>query len=72
MQKISIYTENINLSQLLKWANITNSGGEAKTFIREGKIKVNGEVVKSPGKKIFPGDVIEFADTEKKYLVEGE
>ncbi len=59
MKEIKIHTPEIKLTQFLKWAELTSTGGESKNMIREGKIKVNGEVVKVPGKKLFPGDLIE-------------
>ena len=36
------------------------SGGEAKTAVAEGLVKVNGETCLMRGKKIRPGDVVEF------------
>lgn len=59
MREVKIHTPEIKISQFLKWAEIASTGGESKNMIREGKIKVNGEVVKVPGKKLFPGDLIE-------------
>ncbi|MCX7951231.1 MAG: RNA-binding S4 domain-containing protein [Clostridiales bacterium] len=62
MEEISINTEFIKLDQLLKWANIADSGAFAKMMIQNGDVKVNGEVVVSRGKKVFKGDVVEIAD----------
>ncbi|CDF58958.1 RNA-binding S4 domain-containing protein [Thermobrachium celere] len=59
MQEINIHTEYIKLDQLLKWANIADSGAFAKLIIQNGDVKVNGEVVLSRGKKIYKGDIIE-------------
>ena len=36
------------------------TGGEAKYVITEGMVKVNGEVCIMRGKKIYPGDVVDF------------
>ena len=41
---IEITQEYITLQNLLKFANITMSGGESKVMIQEGQVKVNGEV----------------------------
>lgn len=60
LEKIKINTEFIKLDQLLKWASLTSSGVEAKIFILEGYVKVNGEVEVRRGKKIYPGDIVEF------------
>lgn len=61
MEKITINTEFIKLDSLLKFANVVMSGGEAKTVIADGMVKVNGEVCTMRGKKIRAGDVVEFA-----------
>ena len=60
MEKIVITTEYIKLQDLLKFASIVSTGGEAKIIIQEGEVKVNGEVCTMRGKKIRPGDVVEL------------
>ena len=60
-EKIAINTEFIKLDQLLKWANLTGSGVEAKMFIQNGEVKVNDVVETRRGKKIYDGDIVEFA-----------
>lgn len=60
MEKITINTEFIKLDSLLKFAALVGTGGEAKYVISEGMVKVNGEVCTMRGKKIYPGDVVEF------------
>lgn len=59
-EMIIIDTEFIKLDQLLKWANFTSSGVEAKMYILDGQVKVNGETETRRGKKIYPGDTVEF------------
>ena len=61
IEEIAINTEFIKLDQLLKWANLTGSGVEAKMFILNGEVKVNDAVETRRGKKIYDGDVVEFA-----------
>ena len=61
IEEIVINTEFIKLDQLLKWANFTGSGVEAKMFIQNGEVKVNDAVETRRGKKIYDGDVEEFA-----------
>ena len=61
METIIITTEFIKLQDLMKFANLVGSGGEAKVLIQEGDVKVNGEVCTMRGKKIRPGDVVTFA-----------
>ena len=60
MEKILINTEFIKLDSLLKFAALVGTGGEAKVVISEGMVKVNGEVCTMRGKKIYPGDRVDF------------
>lgn len=60
MEKIIINTEFIKLDSLLKFAAVVGTGGEAKYVISEGMVSVNGEVCTVRGKKIYPGDKVEF------------
>ena len=60
MEKIAIETEFIKLDSLLKYAALVGTGGEAKYVIAEGMVRVNGEVCTMRGKKIRPGDTVEF------------
>ena len=57
---VEISTEFIKLQDALKYANLVYSGGEAKTLIQEGQVKVNGEVCTMRGKKLRDGDKFEF------------
>jgi ribosome-associated protein len=59
-QIIEITTEFIKLDALLKFANVTATGGEAKSVIQEGEVKVNGQVCTMRGKKLRPGDRVEL------------
>lgn len=63
METVEIRTDFIKLDSLLKYAGLTGTGGEAKYVISEGMVKVNGEVCTLKGKKIYPGDNVEFAGT---------
>ena len=60
MNTIEITTEYIKLQDLLKLAGLTYTGGEAKVMVQEGLVKVNGEMCTMRGKKIRPGDRVEF------------
>ena len=60
MEKILINTEFIKLDSLLKFAALVGTGGEAKVVISEGMVKVKGEVGTMRGKKIYPGDRVDF------------
>lgn len=64
MTEITITTEFIKLQDLLKLANLVGTGGEAKIVIQEGKASVNGEVCTMRGKKIRPGDTVDYDGEE--------
>ena len=66
-ENITISTEFIKLESAMKYANLTESGGMAKTLIQEGQVLVNGEVCTMRGKKLYPGDRFEFMGRE--YLI---
>ncbi len=66
MEIIKIKDEHIKLGQLLKLAGLAGSGVDAKMEIQEGFVKVNGKVEVQRGKKIYPGDVIEFDGQQVK------
>ena len=50
----------ITLQDILKFENLVYSGGEAKSVILDGMVKVNGEIETRRGKKLRSGDVVEF------------
>lgn len=66
METIKIKDDFIKLGQALKLAGLVDSGVEAKIEIQEGQVMVNGNVELQRGKKIYPGDVIEFEGQQVK------
>lgn len=60
METITITTEFIKLQDLMKFASMVSSGGEAKTLILDGLVSVNGEACLQRGRKLRPGDVVSF------------
>ena len=62
MQSIKITGEFIKLDALLKFANLVNSGGEAKILIADGQVLVNNEICTQRGKKLRSGDTISLAN----------
>lgn len=60
METITITTEFIKLQDLLKFAALVSTGGEAKLAVAEGEAAVNGEICTQRGKKIRPGDTVRF------------
>lgn len=66
METIKIRDDFIKLGQALKLAGLVESGVDAKIEVQEGQVKVNGVVETQRGKKIHPGDVIEFDGQQVK------
>ena len=58
MTEIRIDTEYIKLDALLKFANLTASGVEAKLRIASGEVQVNGQPCTMRGKKLRSGDTV--------------
>ncbi|MBP3871083.1 MAG: S4 domain-containing protein YaaA [Faecalicoccus sp.] len=50
----------ITLSQLLKACDFIYSGGQAKFFLQEHKVYVNGQPEQRRGKKLYKGDCIQI------------
>lgn len=59
-QKIKIKTDYITLGQLLKFCDVIDEGFEAKSFINEHDILINGDENKQRGKKLYPGSKVEI------------
>ncbi|GAB4582116.1 MAG: RNA-binding S4 domain-containing protein [Anaerolineales bacterium] len=58
----------IELYKLLKYENLTATGGEAKLLISEGHVRVNGEVETRKAKKINAGDVVSLGKESLKVV----
>ena len=61
---MEIYSEFIKLQDLLKFASLVSTGGEAKQLITDGQVAVDGEVCLMRGKKIRPGNIVFFDGQE--------
>ena len=70
--KITINTPFIKLDSLLKFAGLTETGGDAKLVVSEVRVSVNGEVCTQRGKKIFPGDSVTVAELDLTLEVSAE
>ncbi|WP_257351700.1 S4 domain-containing protein YaaA [Pseudalkalibacillus decolorationis] len=58
MKEIQITTEYITLGQLLKQADVIQSGGMVKWYLAEHEVFVNEELEQRRGKKLYEGDTI--------------
>ncbi|SDA31575.1 ribosome-associated protein [Ruminococcus sp. YE71] len=70
--KIAITTEFIKLDSFLKFAGLTETGGEAKEAVLEGRILVNDEVCLQRGKKLFIGDRVYVPELDLELTVSSE
>ncbi|MBO8172180.1 MAG: S4 domain-containing protein YaaA [Bacillaceae bacterium] len=59
---VEIDTEYITLGQLLKLADIVDSGGQVKHFLSETTVLVNGDPESRRGRKIYPDDRVKIED----------
>ena len=60
MKTVTINKEPAELFKILKFEGLVSTGGEAKLYIGDGQVQVNGTVETQRRKKIVHGDVIEF------------
>ena len=60
METFTITTEFIRLQDLMKLGSLVSTGGEAKIVIQDGQVSVNGETCLQRGKKLRPGDVVQY------------
>jgi len=67
MNEIMINREPVELFKILKFEGLASTGGEAKLLVAEGLVSVNGDVETRKSKKMFAGDVIDFA--KQSYLL---
>lgn len=68
MGEIVIKDEYIKLEQALKLTGEVSMGSEAKYLIKEGNVKVNGEVELRRGKKLRNNDVFTYNDHDYKII----
>lgn len=61
MRDVVITVEPVELYKILKFEGLVGSGGEAKTAVAEGRVRVNGEVETRKRRQIVAGDVLGFA-----------
>ncbi len=66
METIKLRDEYIKLGQALKAVGLVGSGVEAKEFIIDGLVKVNGKTEFQRGKKLYAGDIVDFEGNEIK------
>ena len=65
---VKIKTEFIKLDAFLKLCDAVQTGGHAKLVVQDGAVRVNNEICTQRGRKLRPGDSVEFENVI--YLVE--
>ena len=58
MRDVPIRGDTIRLGQLLKLADVIDSGAEARAFLAGGEVTVNGEPETRRGRRLDLGDVV--------------
>ena len=58
--EVKIQTEFIKLDSFLKFCGAASLGSEAKMYILDELVKVNGEICTQRLKKLYRGDIVEF------------
>ncbi|OFI36597.1 RNA-binding protein [Arthrobacter sp. SW1] len=58
IDEVPIRDEMIRLGQLLKLANLVEDGVEATELIKNGLVKVNGDIEERRGRQLHAGDTV--------------
>lgn len=58
MRDVEVHDGVIRLGQLLKLADVADSGGEARALLASGAVTVNGEAETRRGRQLGRGDVV--------------
>ncbi len=58
VRDVAIGDDTIRLGQLMKLANVADSGGDAKSLLAAGEVQVNGEVETRRGRQLRRGDQV--------------
>jgi ribosome-associated protein YbcJ (S4-like RNA binding protein) len=70
VRDVEVRAGGIDLGQLMKFAGLVDTGGDAKALLAEGVVQVNGEVDTRRGRTLRDGDVVTVADEEPVRVVE--
>ncbi|HYP45875.1 MAG TPA: RNA-binding S4 domain-containing protein [Propionibacteriaceae bacterium] len=72
MNDVRITTDSIRLGQLLKLANLVESGVAAKALLAGGEVRVNAEVETRRGRQLNVGDVVSVFDVSVRLAEDPE
>lgn len=68
MKQITISTEFVTLGQFLKLANLIQTGGEAKFYLQEHEVKIDGEFDNRRGRKLYNDMIVEIENQTFKIV----
>jgi ribosome-associated protein len=61
-REVAIREDTIRLGQLLKLADLVESGSDVKPLLIQGLVRVNGDTETRRGRQLAKGDVVAVAD----------
>ncbi|RBP51572.1 RNA-binding S4 domain-containing protein [Arenicella xantha] len=64
VREVVLNKEPVELYKILKFEGLVASGGEAKSVIEQGLVKVNGQQEMRKRRKLVAGDIILFDDQQ--------
>ncbi len=70
MRDVEVRPGGIDLGQLLKFAGLADTGGDAKALLADGRVTVNGEPEARRGRRLAHGDTVAVGDAEPVRVVE--
>lgn len=70
VRDVEVRPGGIALGQLLKFAGLADTGGDAKALLADGLVSVNGEPDARRGRRLVHGDVVAVGDEEPVRVVE--
>jgi ribosome-associated protein len=72
LEDVVVHDSAIRLGQLLKLAELVETGSEAKELLASGAVEVNGEVEIRRGRQLADGDVVRARDRAVRVVLLGQ
>ena len=69
LRDLLVRSDGIRLGQLLKLAEMVDTGSEGKELLAEGGVEVNGEVELRRGRQMVSGDVVSARDQSVRVVI---
>jgi ribosome-associated protein len=68
VREVAVGEEGIRLGQLLKLADVVDTGGAARALLGAGRVTVNGVAESRRGARLRPGDVVDAAGEQLRLV----